>query len=352
MALFGKKKKAEQTAPQPREQDEIQVVGGDADELDMEDDGGQVIDFDAIADELEGDDGQSMMGQPLGNGNATAATPFDDDAFGNDAFDNDAFAAPNQSAATDDFAPTAGFESGSAGLDADDGLDFDSVFDDGSPSAGSPTAGAPSAGASAALPETDENPFGAEPMDAATFSDAPTSGSIAIEPTSDTPPLTHTAPLLTSDAVATAGVPATRKSFPLPLLLGAIGLLIALGTVGYLVTQGNSESEEPVVAVNPGLRAPKTGAAAIELANQRAVVDGVPIAPGAVGLTAPGLVGPKPTVPLTPALQKQLKALWKQGAAAKKKGDIAGARAAWTEMLRRRPNHPFVQSAIDQLPAA
>lgn len=57
-----------------------------------------------------------------------------------------------------------------------------------------------------------------------------------------------------------------------------------------------------------------------------------------------------PTVPLTPGLQSQLKALWKQGADAKHRKDYAGARKAWTQMLTLRPGHPGVQEAINKLP--
>ena len=309
MALFGKKKKPEQAAPPAQTQDEISVAGDDADDFDANDNGAQAIDFDAIADELDDDNGTSAFA-------ATAATPFDD--------------APDS---TTTFAPTANLES-------DDELDFNTVFEDNS------SATAPATTADA------DNPFDAD-LDEASLRDLSVSGPIAIEPIAVEPtrnaPLTHTAPLLTSDAVATAGVPSSRRSFPLPMLLGAIGLLIALGAVGYLVTRGKSGPETaPIVATNPPLRASQSGATLVNLA---ASVDGVPIAPGAVG-AAPALSGPKPTVLLTPALLKQLKALWNQGAAAKKRGDIAGARAAWTKMLQLRPNHPLVQSAIDKLPPA
>ena len=317
MALFGKKKKAEPMAAAVEEQDEILVVGGDADEFGMDDenDGGQAIDFDAIADELGDDNGESMIGAPLNGTTATVATP------------------------TGDFGSTADFSSGDAALNTDDDLDFDAVFNDGTPS--TPAANAPFADA----PFANDNPFGVEA--AGTL---PAGGGIAIEPENATPPMTYTAPLLTSDAVATTGVPATRKSLPLPMILGALGLLLALGAVSYLVTQGGSTPDpEPVIATNPPRRA---GAGGTDLVNLGTVVDGVPIAPGANSGIAPALVGPKPTVPLTPELKRQLKVLWNRGAAAKQRGDIAGARAAWMEMLRRRPNHPLVQSAIDKLPAA
>jgi hypothetical protein len=50
------------------------------------------------------------------------------------------------------------------------------------------------------------------------------------------------------------------------------------------------------------------------------------------------------------ALSQQLKALWKQGAAAKHRGDTAGARRAWTKILQLHPGHPGIQDAINKLP--
>lgn len=311
MALFGKKKQAEPTAPQPTPEDDIQVMTGDASGFDNEDDkGGPAIDFDAIDNDMNGDDGIIQLSKP---GNRQ----------------------------TDDFAPTADFASSDTNINADDDLDFNAVFDDGSPANTT----------SAASPYSDENPFGEGHV-------SPSAALPNIEPTSDAPQFTYTAPLLTSDAVATAGVPASRKSFPLPMLLAAIGLLVALGAVGYFVFGSKSAppEETPVVAAAPGLRARNPNGsisapgAPGNAVNQGIAVDGVPIAPGAVIQTA--LVGQSPTVPLTPGLLKQLKDLWKKGAVAKNKKDIAGARAAWTKMLQLRPNHPGVQEAINKLPAA
>ena len=330
MALFGKKKKSEPAALPVEEQDEIHVVGGDADETDdIEDGGGQVIDFDAIADELGDDDGESAMGDPLSDMNAAGA---------------DATVPGATVAAIDDFDAAASFNSGNAGLESDDELDFDSVFDDGAHNRNPPRPKHVADAATAPVAIADDNPFGAG-LGEADVSNEPLAGGIAIEPVSDTPPLTYTAPLLTSDAVATAGVPATRKSFPLPLFLGALGLLLALGAVGYLVTQNNDSTPDaaPVIATSPTPRAPGSGSSGANLVSLSGVVDGVPIAPGAVGRGAPALRGPQTAVP--PAIMAQLKVLWNKGAAAKKRDDFAGARAAWTEMLRIRPNHPGVQEA-------
>ena len=53
---------------------------------------------------------------------------------------------------------------------------------------------------------------------------------------------------------------------------------------------------------------------------------------------------------LSPALQKQLDALWQQGADAKHRKNYSAARRAWTRILQLRPGHPGIQSAINQLP--
>jgi hypothetical protein len=58
----------------------------------------------------------------------------------------------------------------------------------------------------------------------------------------------------------------------------------------------------------------------------------------------------RPVTALTPAVAQQLKALWNQGAAAKHRGDYAGARRAWQQILRLRPGHPGIQEAINKLP--
>ncbi len=52
-----------------------------------------------------------------------------------------------------------------------------------------------------------------------------------------------------------------------------------------------------------------------------------------------------------PAVMAQLKTLWNNGAAAKKRGDFAGARNSWQRILEISPGHPGIQEAIDKLPA-
>lgn len=50
------------------------------------------------------------------------------------------------------------------------------------------------------------------------------------------------------------------------------------------------------------------------------------------------------------ATHAKLKAFWKQGAAAKHRGDYAGARRAWVQILRLDPGHPGIQEALNKLP--
>ena len=336
MALFGKKKQAEQTAPQINPEEDIQMVGGDADETDIEDEhSGQVVDFDAIAHDLNAQEDGADMDSFLGKNSEQNAEP--DDTFAT---------APN-------------FATDNAEANIDDELDFDSTFDDSTP-----------APVVAASNQTGENPFGNAP------DIEPVAEPVVADLTTDAPPLTHTAPILTSDAVAGGYVP-PRKS-PLLPLLGAAGLLVALGVVGWMVFGGTKppETATPVVAASPplqtsanGVIVPATANAVVpapgapsNVVNQGIAVDGVPIAPGVIvaqapsgALAPPGTkapIGMAPSPPLTPAMKKQLDALWKKGADAKHAGNIAGARAAWTQMLRLHPNHPNVQAAIDKLPAS
>ena len=349
MALFGKKKTAEKSAPQINPEEDIQMVGGDAathsDETDGEDlSSGPAIDFDAIAQDLHAHEDGADMDSFLGKTGAQNA---------GEAFDE-----------TPDFATH-----NDAAVNLDDELDFDSTFDNGSPAP--ITMDAPAV--------TGENPFG----------NAPNIEPVTPEPTLTThaPPLTYTAPILTSDIAASGGAPAVRRSSPLLPLLGVVALLAALGGVGWLVFGGASrpETAAPIVAASPSLQSP--GGAIVPggnapngvaigssvpapgapsgAVNQGIAVDGVPIAPGVIVAQAPiGALAPRgsltprgaatiavATSSVPPALAKQLAALWKKGADAKHAGNIAGARAAWTQMLRLRPNHPGVQEALDKLPA-
>lgn len=74
--------------------------------------------------------------------------------------------------------------------------------------------------------------------------------------------------------------------------------------------------------------------------------------PGAPPTLAPPAMNARPMMtPLTPDVAAQLKALWLEGAAAKHRGDLNGAREAWSKALRLRPGHPGFAEAIRRLPA-
>ena len=360
MALFGKKKKAEATAPQIDPATDIEMVGDlNHDDLDDSDgdrgDSAQTIDFDAIAQDLNAREDGADMDSFLGQGGAQNAP-----------------AAP-------DFAGAPDFATGNANANIDDELDFDSTFDNGAFDDGTLVAPAPPVASAA----TDENPFGADSFGDNSFDDNSFGESIDIEPVApepalagNAPPLTHTAPLLTSD-VAAGGHASARRSLPLLPLLGAAGLLLALGAVGYWVFAPKADPVDEaapvtnVVATNamapgatttgamtPGVttpgaltaRAVPAPGASGNAVNQGIAVDGVPIAPGVV--FAPAALGAPSSMAPSPAMMAQLKALWKKGAAAKQAKNYAGARAAWTQMQRLRPNNADVQSAIDKLPAS
>ena len=365
MALFGKKKPAATSAPQPNPEDYIQVMGGDADETGVEEaDSGQVIDFDAIAQDLNAKDDDSTMDAFLGRNSVVEAEAPADTSH----------VAPNISGATN----------------LDDEIDFGTHFDAGAPVVPVTTV-ATNADMFDAAPDFGNAP-NIEPVMQAPGVQAP-------EVPTRAPRMNHTAPILTSDLAASGSAPAMKKSLPLPMLLGAAGLLAALGVVGYLVFGGASkpEASAPVIAARPAMPsgavpasggpsnampggampsgampsgAMPSGAVAAPggpsgAVNQGIAVDGVPIAPGLVVRQAPiGAVAPAtalgtaPALPLsaapdmTPAMKAKLKALWSKGANAKHSGKFAEARAAWTEMQKLRPGNAEVQAAIDKLPAA
>lgn len=127
--------------------------------------------------------------------------------------------------------------------------------------------------------------------------------------------------------------PEPKKKLPLVPIIGLVAVL-ALGGGAALFFKGSSDSpnDNPItVASHPS--------------NLGALT---PVSPGtSTTLPKTRMI---PTVPLTPQLQQQLKALWKQGAAAKRRGDYAGARAAWEKALKLRPNHPGFADSIAQLP--
>jgi hypothetical protein len=151
---------------------------------------------------------------------------------------------------------------------------------------------------------------------------------------------TKTAPPTTVTTKTTVKVPATKTVPPrIPVKV------VPAGKAGIAPKAGSA----------PGI-APPTPGQAPRVVPVKGVPTPVGPPPGMAGIPGKGStrtttvqVVPPPGQPLTPALQAQLKALWKKGADAKHRGDLAGARSAWQQMLRLHPGHAGVQEAIDKL---
>lgn len=312
MALFGKKKRGAQTEEAP-------ATTEVTDENARDDAADEASDFDAISRDLDAtNDGPSPFDELLAN---PAQDTEPDETFDMEADDQ---AAPG---ALDSFS-TADFTAPSAQTATDADVDFSSNFDGGASNA-EVTAEPP-----VAADGIDIEPVApvAEPVGAP----AGTGGS-----------LLNTAPILTTDIQPGSGGAAPKRGLPLAPLLGAGALLLALAGAGWWQFGRAPEPEEaPIVASAPPLQAPAEdeSAAVVEAAGNTANPG---IAPAGA---PPAQTKVVPAVDLTPQVKKRLQELWKQGADAKHRGDIAGARAAWEEMLRVRPGHPLVQEAIDKLP--
>jgi hypothetical protein len=163
------------------------------------------------------------------------------------------------------------------------------------------------------------------------------------------PPATQTLPTKAAPAPP-AKVVNTKTTVKIPATK-----VVPPGTAVKVVPAGKA-GIAPKAGSAPAIAPPKPGQA------PRVVpVKGVPTPvgppPGMAGIPGKGTtrttsvqIVPPPGQPLTPALPAQLKALWKKGADAKHRGDNAGARAAWQQMLRLHPGHPGVQEAINKLP--
>ena len=408
MAIFGKKKRAATSAPdettdaietEPTGAGEADAGEADAGEADAgEADDAQSFDFDAIARDLDATDGPSafddLMSKPAQTASADdggdsgvadvvaeadlgdASSAFD---FPMESEDTTVPAAPN--ALDDDFfAPTpteaqVAPDAFATAPSSDDGVDLDTMF------------GTDAAPAASVAP-TYDTPF--DDASTAPFADENAGGAPDIEPVvplampQNSGALVNTPPMLTTDIVGgSSGVAAPRKSLPLLPLLGAGALLLALLGTGWWVFGRPTEPNDaatPVpttIARNPEtVSANSTGIAPAGVNSARPTPITVP-ASGDAALGIPpqtlpdnrapgGTVAVRPVPPtrvlptgaepdagaVPPQIMIKLKRLWKQGAAAKKRRDYAGARRSWQEMLRVRPGHPGVQEAIDKLPRA
>lgn len=149
-------------------------------------------------------------------------------------------------------------------------------------------------------------------------------------------------------AAPTAVTPAPKTTrLRVPVKPGA-------GTAAKKVLPGRAGIVSPGLKV-PAIR-PKTGKVPA-VVPRRNMPTPVPLMPDGMAAqsgkgSSPGATVQivRPVAALTPALMTQLKALWNQGAAAKRERNYDGARRAWQRMLQLRPGHPGVQEAIDKLP--
>lgn len=266
----------------------------------------------------------------------SASTPRADDL---DAFDLEAFSAPSTETAASSSTSASAFDFPEttpatapvavdvSGTGANDPLDFDQLFEVEQRNAAATKNEAPA-------------PF---VPPAATMSEAATPFY---------PPQTP---------VVTAPEPQPKKKLPLLPILGALAVLGLAGGAASLLTRGSSEDETAALVTTPRVpRVPSEAAAAAVTTNPAPVVAAPRVAPqlpsGADPVNpgiapAPGAAVPSSSAAAVAAPQlAQMKALWKLGAAAKKRGDYAGARRIWNQGLQIQPNNIGFQESIAKLP--
>ncbi|HEX9997895.1 MAG TPA: hypothetical protein VGB45_12175 [Abditibacterium sp.] len=132
-------------------------------------------------------------------------------------------------------------------------------------------------------------------------------------------------------------IPAAKAKKKLPMV-PIVGALAVLGLVGgaasYMMSEGTPEEVvAPAAASRPNR--PVAAEPATSLPK--------PAAPAKPGAVSPGIA------PASSQLA-QMKALWKRGAAAKQRGDFAGARRYWQQGLKIQPNNIGFQESIAKLP--
>lgn len=134
-----------------------------------------------------------------------------------------------------------------------------------------------------------------------------------------------------------------KKKLPLVPIIGVAAVLLIGGGAAFMFLGGsnNSDVDESAPAMTPAA-----------VVNEAAAPAANPAAPAAAQPPAPSVA--KPPAPAagesSPEVMAKLKALWKKGADAKHNKDYAGARAAWQEMLKLKPDNPAVKEAIEKLP--
>ena len=129
-----------------------------------------------------------------------------------------------------------------------------------------------------------------------------------------------------------------KKKLPLVPIVGALAVLgLAGGAATFLMGGGESEDEIAAPALAPRAKPPAS-----------AQTETMSVTPQAAAPAKPGIVNPG----IAPASAQlaQMKALWKQGADAKHKGDFAGARRYWQQGLKIQPTNKGFQESIAKLP--
>ena len=334
MALFGKKKGETPSGETPNN------PANATDSAPQKNDG--AFDFDAIARDLEAQNGPSafddLLAQPASaQDDPFAVAPSTPVPPLNAASTGSAFDFP------EDFSSIPVQTTPSQPAGGTDLNDLDTVFGEGAPT--TPTQ--PSA------PATPNAAFAAPNL----------------PPTVPTP----------ATASAPSPEPAPRASRPFPLIpaLFAAGILGAAGLAGWYFTRPPAEEPTPLALVAPSpvptavsgdvpevVPTPLATVAPIGGApvTNAPVTSATPLAAtttrnSSTTVTTTVTAAPRPTAAPTastvaPEILAQLKALWEQGRDAKARGDYASARQFWQEALRIRPGHPGFQESIDKLPPA
>lgn len=162
--------------------------------------------------------------------------------------------------------------------------------------------------------------------------------------------------------------PAPKKKLPLVPILGALATLaLAGGAASYFSRQSAPPPTEFVVGTSrrPASETAPTSAPLLDSsglpARPQMIMPGQAARPAqpaprpaAARVAAPGTarMDTNPVNPgIAPALQNlsQLKALWKRGADAKHRGDLAAARRYWTQGLKLEPNNIGFKESIAKL---
>lgn len=139
-----------------------------------------------------------------------------------------------------------------------------------------------------------------------------------------------------------------KKKLPLVPILGALGFL-ALAGVGanYFANQSAPPTEEtapaPIAATAPVAPAKAPASPPTSLPTKVVQIKPVPVR---IKLLPAGKNPVNPGIAPASAQSSQLKALWKRGADAKHRGDLAAALRYWNQGLKIQPNNAGFKESI------